>query len=174
MSLINGGSKGCILTSGTDPLGWWAHTTFHWNSGPPLTVIVTYQVVKVDPKQAGPTIYATWLYSLYLLEGHQHPENLMCHHANDMLTFVKQCQDRGDQIILAGDMNEVVGLDNQGMPNCTANAASWMHIWKDMVSQISQLTKGDTRWSNTYWSTITVGDNTEIPSLDASRQCCGQ
>ena len=115
LSLIHGGTKGRILQSGNDPLGRWSYTTLRRNSGPPITVIVTYQVVDVDPKHAGPTTYATQLFSVYLQEGRHHPEKLRYHHASDLLTFVKQCQERGEWIILAGDMNEVIGLDTRGM-----------------------------------------------------------
>ena len=78
-------------------------------------VVVTYQVVRVDPKQAGPTTYATQLFSAYLQEGQQHPEKLRYHHACNLLTFVKQCQEQGEWTILTGDRNKVMGLENSGM-----------------------------------------------------------
>ena len=115
LSLTNGGTKGCILTSGNDPLGRWAYNTYRRSSGPPITVVVTYQVVKVDPRRAGPTTYATQLFSEYLKDGRQHPDKLRRHHASNLLTFIKQCQERGEWIIIAGDMNKVLGVDDSGM-----------------------------------------------------------
>ena len=47
--LVHGGLKGKILSSGNNHLGQWSYITFRCNTGPPLTVIVTYQVVDVDP-----------------------------------------------------------------------------------------------------------------------------
>ena len=117
LSLTIGSLKGRILTSGADPLGRWTYTTLRRNSGPPITVIATYQVVKVDPKQAGPTTYATQLYAEYLREGRHNPDKLRWHHARDLIAFVKQCQDKGEWIIIAGDMNEVLGVDPAGMTN---------------------------------------------------------
>ena len=115
MSLINGGIKGRILESGADSFGRWAYTKIRRNMGPPLTIIVTYQVVQEDPKQAGPTTYATQLYSLYNREGRQPPDHLRKYHAEDLVDFVKTCQARGEWIIVAGDFNEVLGLSTRGL-----------------------------------------------------------
>ena len=116
ISLVHSGIKGRILTSGCDALGRWAYTTFRRNIGPPLTIIVTYQVVDVDPKRAGPTTYATQLFSIYTREGQPHPHDLQHHHAQDLVRFVKECQAKGHWIIVAGDMNEVLGTSTQRLP----------------------------------------------------------
>ena len=92
LSLISGGIKGCILHTDQDPLGRWASITLRRNCGQPLTVIVTYQVVNVDPQRAGPTTYATQLYSTYTKEGRHNPHNLRQHHADDLIAFVKERQ----------------------------------------------------------------------------------
>ena len=68
LSLTQGGLKGRILESGSDHLGRWAYTKYRRNIGPPITVIVTYQVVDTDPKRAGPTTYATQMYAAYIGE----------------------------------------------------------------------------------------------------------
>ena len=115
LSLVNGGIKGRILESGTDPLGRWVFTKFRRNMGPPLTIIATYQVVDVDPKHAGPTTYATQLFSLYTREDCHSPANLRKHHSDDMVEFVKLCQARGEWIIVAGDFNEVFGTTTRGL-----------------------------------------------------------
>ena len=115
MPLTHGNILGRILNSGQDPLGCWTYTTFRRSTGPPLTVIATYQVVEVDPCHAGPTTYATQLYSLYLKEGRQQPENLRAHHATDLTNLIKAHQERGKWIIIVGDLNKVLGVVDQGM-----------------------------------------------------------
>ena len=50
LSLTMGDTKGRILENGQDPLGRWVYTKFRRNTGPPITVIATYQVVDVDPR----------------------------------------------------------------------------------------------------------------------------
>ena len=59
--LANGGIKGRIQKTGSDALGHWAYMTLRQNMGPPLTAIVTYQVVDMDPKSSGLTTYAMQL-----------------------------------------------------------------------------------------------------------------
>ena len=115
LSLINGNIKGRMLSTGKDPLGRWVYLSLRRNTGPPLTIVTTYQVVDVHPRQAGPTTYATQLYATYLREGRQHPENLRLHHAQDLVAFIKQCQAREEWIIVAGDLNEVLGTTDRGL-----------------------------------------------------------
>ena len=115
LSLTHGDVKGRILHSGQDPLGRWVYTKYRRNTGPPITIIATYQVVDVDPRRSGPTTYATQLYSLYNRQGRPNPEKLRHHHAEDLIRFVKQCQNKGEWIILAGDLNEVLGINTRGL-----------------------------------------------------------
>ena len=89
LSLVHGGIKGRVLSTTHDMYGQWTATTFRRNCGPPLTIIVTYQVVDVDPQRAGPTTYATQLYALYCKEGRPHPHNLRKHHADDLIACVQ-------------------------------------------------------------------------------------
>ena len=93
LSLVQGGMKGRILKSSSDPLRRWAFTSFWQNMGPPLTVIVTYQVVDIDPKTAGPTTFATQLHSLYTRDEQANPENLQRNHVHNLVSFVKTCQE---------------------------------------------------------------------------------
>ena len=115
LSLETGSIKGRVLETGTNYLGRWAFTKLHRNTGPPLNIIITYQVVNVDPRHAGPTTYDTQLYSLYIKEVRQNPENLRQHHATDLVQFIKEIQARGEWVIVAGDMNEVLGVSTRGL-----------------------------------------------------------
>ena len=54
LSMAIGDIKGRILESGNDPLGRWVYTKFRRSTGPPITIIMTYQVVDVDPRHLGP------------------------------------------------------------------------------------------------------------------------
>ena len=115
LTLTIGGLKGRILTSEQDPYRRWVSTTFRRSSGPPIPIIVTYQVVDVDPQQSGPTTYATHLYALYTKEGRPNPTNLRKHHADNLVAFIKHLQNQGDRIIMAGDVNEVLGVTAGGL-----------------------------------------------------------
>ena len=90
--LVNGSIKEQVLEMGTDYLGPLAFTKLSRNTGPPLNIIVTYQVVDVDPRHASPMTYATQLYSLYIKEACHNPENLRQHHAHDLIKFIKEIQ----------------------------------------------------------------------------------
>ena len=115
LSMVNGGVKGRVLASAKDPYGRWTSITLRRTGGPPLTIIVTYQVVNVDPRSAGPTTYATQLYAQYTKEGRPNPQNLRQHHADDLVNCVQAHQNRGEWIIVTGDLNEVLGVETGGL-----------------------------------------------------------
>ena len=115
LSLVNGGVKGRILAINHNPYRRWTSTTYRQNCGVPLTIIVTYQVVTTDPQRAGPTTYATQLFALYTKEGRPNPMNLRQHHTSNLVELVKDHQARGEWIIIAGDMNKVLGAKAGGM-----------------------------------------------------------
>ena len=110
-----GSLRGRVLTSGADPLGRWVFCKMRRNSGPPITIITTYQAVNVDPALSGPTTYVTQLHSQYTDAGRHEPAKLRKHHSTDLVNFVKACQSRGEWIIIAGDLNETIGLSPGGM-----------------------------------------------------------
>jgi hypothetical protein len=72
-------------------------------------------VVDVDPRNVGGTTYANQLLGAYTTMQKPNPENLQKHHSNDLVTFVKQCQRSGEKVIVAGDFNEVIGIETRGM-----------------------------------------------------------
>ena len=115
MSFIQGPTRGRILERGQDPLGRWVYIKLRRNQGPPLVIIVTYQVVHTDPTKSGPTTYATQLYAQYLAQDRPQPHKLRYHHSEDFVHLVKQFQSRGELVIVAGDLNEVLGSSNSGM-----------------------------------------------------------
>ena len=115
LSLTTGDIKGRVLESGQDPFGCWVFTKLRRNTGPPITIVATYQVVEVDPRRSGPTTYATQLFSLYTRQGRLNPEKLRNHHADDLVGFIKTCQTKGEWVIVAGDLNEVLGRNTRGL-----------------------------------------------------------
>ena len=115
MTLIPGSTKGRVLESGQDPQGRWVYTKLRQATGPPITIINTYQVLDINPKQAGPTTYASQLYAAYTQEHRSQPQKLRHHHATDLQLFVQECQDNGDWVIVAGDFNEVLGMTTRGL-----------------------------------------------------------
>ena len=88
LALACGPVRGRIMERGTDPLGRWIYLKLRRNTGPPITVIVTYQVVDVDPHTSGLTTYATQLYASYIRQQRLAPHNLIHHLSNDLVKFV--------------------------------------------------------------------------------------
>ena len=116
LSTLLGNISGRHLEAGNDTLGRWTFTKLRTSSADhPITVITTYQVCAVNPRTAGPTTYSQQLYAQYQLEGRDTPENLRKHHSNDLGHFVKECQAKGERIIVAGDFNETLGDTTHGM-----------------------------------------------------------
>ena len=115
LSITCGSSKGRILESGKDTYGRWVYSKLRRNNGPPVVMVVTYQVVDTAPRTSGPTMYATQLYASYIAEGRPDPDHLRYHHANDLINFIKKSQERGEWVIVAGDLNEVLGETTHGL-----------------------------------------------------------
>ena len=115
-----GNVKGRLIEMGSDNSGRWVFIKLRRAQAAPITVICTYQVVDTNPLTSGPTTYATQLLSLYLSQGRANPHKLRHHHTEDLITFVKECQAAGESILVAGDFNEALGLQSQGMTRlCT-------------------------------------------------------
>ena len=115
LAMAIGNVRGHILEMGSDALGRWVYEKFRRSHNSHLTVICTYQVVEVNPKNSGPTTYTTQLYASYTSQGRNDPHKLQRHHANDLICFVCQCQDKDEAVIVAGDLNETLGLHPHGL-----------------------------------------------------------
>jgi len=115
LGMVVGSARGRYLETTEDEIGRWISIKFQRVNLPALTVICTYQVIDVDPANTGETTYAASLYASYQRRNRQHPDNLRKHHSDDLVDHVKQCQQNGEAIILAGDFNETIGEDPGGM-----------------------------------------------------------
>jgi hypothetical protein len=114
-----GPTSGRVMKYHTDIAGRWTSITLRRKQAPPLTIICTYQVVDVNPKRddLGEQTYAKQLYAYYSdhLSDYPLPEKLRKYHARDLLSYVQSCQRAGESIILAGDLNEVLGEERGAM-----------------------------------------------------------
>ena len=115
MEMVIGQCKGRILSKYKDPAGRWVSISFKRTQMSPVTVISTYQVVNVDPTTVGDSTYANQLAGYYTLQNQVDPHRLRKHHSDDLLQYVRSLQACGQSIVLAGDLNESLGDDPDGM-----------------------------------------------------------
>ena len=71
-----GNVRGRIREMGSDDLGHWVYVKLRRSNNSAISIICTYQVVEVNPKNAGPTTYATQLYASYTSQGRNDPHKL--------------------------------------------------------------------------------------------------
>jgi hypothetical protein len=114
-AMLLGSPVGRYASKYKDPAGRWVAFTLRRHQLNNVTVISTYQVVDVNPREAGPNTNANQLYAYYISQGRTNPHNLRRHHANDLVDYVKQRQAEGDSILVAGDFNEVLGETPGGL-----------------------------------------------------------
>ena len=114
---VIGKLKSILQDKGQDYLGRWVYMKFLRSDKSVVTLICTYQVVDVNPQapSTGPTTYATQLHSQYTGQGRLNPHDLRKHHSDDLVKFVKDCQTRGELIVVAGDLNGVMGDETDGL-----------------------------------------------------------
>ena len=115
MALAIGPSKGRILAMHKDPAGRWVSISLQRTQIAPVTIISTYQVVNVDPTKVGDSTYANHLAGYYTSDNRVEPHRLRKHHSNDLTNYIKKLQTEGHSIILAGDLNETLGEEPNGM-----------------------------------------------------------
>jgi hypothetical protein len=115
MAIVPGKPRGRLLKTGKDKLGRWVYLKLQRHGQLPLTIISTYQVVECNTMQAGDTTYANQLLAAYQDSGYDQPHKLRFHHSKDLVKFVKECQSQGESVIVAGDLNEVMGTSPEGI-----------------------------------------------------------
>jgi hypothetical protein len=115
MATVIGKPRGRLIETGKDKLGRWVYLKFQRMDQLPLTIISTYQVVDCNPKEVGDTTYANQLLAAYEDSKYTDPHKLRKHHSNDLVKFVKECQSKGESVIVAGDFNEVLGSATDGL-----------------------------------------------------------
>jgi len=164
MATTIGSLTGRILATGYDPLGRWVYTKFRAQAGRIITIIGTYQVVKTNPRTAGPTTVATQLYALYLREGRSEPHNLRKHHSRDLVQFAKECQAKGELIIVTGDFNEVIGIEASGLTRLCTDCAL-----KDIIFE----RHGETNFATREPGSKVIDYILMDPELEPAVEACG-
>jgi hypothetical protein len=116
LSMMIGSVAGRVCESEKDEMGRWVINRLRGAQGKTITIITTYQVVDKDPKTAGPATAVTQQYSMLMQrDPNNQPDKIRKHHCRDLLDKVKECQDRGEFVIVGGDFNEEIGFTNEGL-----------------------------------------------------------
>ena len=108
-----GNATGRIQSQTADELGRWVSQTFQGAAGRRITFISAYQVVS-DVVQPGTTTAASQQKSMLIQRNDpiQAPRKAF---RRDLTAFLQKCKHAGDEIMLMGDFNEVMGDDPEGM-----------------------------------------------------------
>ena len=113
--LTVGNATGWILNQNKDKWGRWVSQTFQGAAGRTITIVSAYQGV-TDRVKAGTTTVATQQHSLLVHE--QDPTPSLAPRTaflRDLKTFLQQCRNGGEELILVGDFNEAIGKEVEGM-----------------------------------------------------------
>ena len=108
-----GNVTGRIQSQQSDSLGRWVSQTFQGASGRRITIVSAYQVVS-DVVVPGTTTAAAQQQSLLIQRNDpiQAPRKAF---RRDLARYLQECKSAGDEIMLLGDFNEVMGDDPDGM-----------------------------------------------------------
>ena len=111
--LTVGNAAGRIISQTQDKWGRWVSQTFQGKVGRTITIVSAYQVV-TDIARGGTTTATTQQYSL-LVHDQDSTKAPRAAFRRDLKTYLQQCRQRGDELILVGDFNETIGDDADGM-----------------------------------------------------------
>ena len=120
MASLTGDNTGRVHETGKDEFGRWVHMKLNGGAGRQTTVVTTHQVCKANVKTSGPTTAVTQQHSMHEQAKQPDPHRLRWHHSRDLIQFVKRCQSEGELVVVAGDFNETLGDDANGLTRlCT-------------------------------------------------------
>ena len=127
-----GNVTGRIKDQLKDSLGRWVSQTFQGAGGRRITIVSAYQVVS-DVVIPGTTTAAAQQQSLLIQRnGTIHAPRKAFR--RDLAVYLKACKEAGDDLMLLGDFNEVMGDDPDGM---TASLAHQLELYDMMSSRHS-------------------------------------
>lgn len=109
---------GRIISHSTDKWGRWSSHTYRGKGQVQITVISVYQVV-TDKLQLGASTAAAQQRSL-LMNSHDPLSAPRKAFKRDLTTFATQCITAGQEILIVGDFNEVLGAEIDGMSKIAA------------------------------------------------------
>ena len=115
MALLTGNSTGRVLEMGSDSMGRWVYMRLNGGRGRIITVVCTYQVGKKSVKAAGDETAIAQQWSMMKQSGRHEPHRLRHHHSRDLVNFVKECQTKGEHVVVGGDFNDTTGENDSGL-----------------------------------------------------------
>jgi exonuclease III len=113
-----GDITGRVISQSQDKWGRWSYHTIRGSGSTVITVISAYQVVTDNPN-SGTTTAAAQQRSL-LLQARDQEQKPRKAFKRDLLAFLKERRSQGDDLILVGDFNEVLGSEVDGMSQVAA------------------------------------------------------
>jgi exonuclease III len=114
-----GDITGRVISQSQDKWGRWSYHTIRGSGSTAITVISAYQVVTDNPN-SGTTTAAAQQKSL-LLQARDQEQKPRKAFKRDLLAFLKERRSQGDDLILVGDFNEVLGSKVDGMSQVAAD-----------------------------------------------------
>ena len=108
-----GNATGRVQHHTSDDLGRWVSQTFQGAAGRRITIVSAYQVVS-DIVVPGTTTAASQQHSL-LIQRNDSIHAPRKAFRRDLTAYLQQCKSAGDEIMLMGDFNEVMGDDPEGI-----------------------------------------------------------
>ena len=115
MAATVGNTAGRVLSMGTDEFGRWVYTRYNGGAGRVLIIIGVYQVGRNNHQSSGDATAISQQFSMMEQAGRPEPHRLRHHHTNDLVAFVKACQEKGEIVCVGGDFNETIGMDGSGL-----------------------------------------------------------
>jgi hypothetical protein len=113
-----------VTATSSDSLGRWCKATLSGRDGSLLSVYSLYNVVKTDISKVGPATIFAQQWQLLRLSGHEKPDpRQQC--IDDLKIEVQKEQNIGSEIVIMGDLNEVVGDD----PALMASVCATCHLY---------------------------------------------
>ena len=106
-------ATGRIAHQSSDKWGRWVSQTFQGGGGRRVTIISVYQVVS-DVVHPGQITVAAQQHTL-LLQTQDKLKSPRAAFRRDLTGYLKECITQGSEIVLAGDFNEVIGSDPDGL-----------------------------------------------------------
>jgi hypothetical protein len=105
-----------VQSKGVHPLGRWSYVAFTRRGNQKVTFITACQPCKGKPKPDSFTA-AAQQFSMLLKAKRDNPVNVRKHFVKDLKRFLRKCSKDGQEVILMGDFNEVLGVHSHGMSN---------------------------------------------------------
>jgi hypothetical protein len=116
MIVATGNLSGRVTSSGSDWMGRWSHVKLRGKNDRVVTIVAAYQVCakSIEQSRKDKSTAFSQQHSLLRQKGHHQPSP-RTHFRKDLLNTLSAFKSDGDEIILVGDFNEVLGSDSSGM-----------------------------------------------------------